>query len=538
MDKSILDIGRQLSAVFKSLSAGKLATLSLLVVATIWGLVSVVQWSGKADYMPLYAKLSAEDAGAVVARLRDQKIPYKLSHDGGTINIPQVRLYEVRLDMATEGLPRGNSVGFEVFDNTKLGVTEFVQNINYQRALQGELSRTINGLEEVESSRVHIVMMPRSLFIEDEDPATASVILKFNNGRWLTQAQVQGVVHLVSSSVPRLSPENVTIVDQSGKLLAGHEDPLSASKISTDQLDFQNRKERLLEKRVLSMLETVVGKGKAIVRVATTLDFVQLEKSEEKYLPENQVVRSEQISSENSSQGTSKPQGVPGMASNVGKYSASKANATDASNQFQKSDNTRNYEIGKMTSHQIMPVGMLKQLSVAAVVDGTYETVVTGKGNKERKEIKYVQRSAEEMAKLENLVKRAVNFDVARGDKVEVTNFAFDTSHLTDVPEVSGMNRWAAQIKAYSGYIKYITVGIFILCTFMFVIRPLMRWLTDTSWEDVELLEHLPSTVAELENKYRQDDANRSPLVSQAANLIQTDRGQTSKVMQQWLNER
>lgn len=538
MDKSLIDIGRQFIAVFKSLSAGKLASLTILVAATIWGIVSMVQWSNKADYMPLYSKLSAQDAGEVVARMREQKIPFKLSHNGGTIHIPKERLYEVRLQMASEGLPRGSAIGFEVFDNTKLGMTEFVQNINYQRALQGELSRTIKGLAEVENARVHIVMPPRSLFIEDEEQASASVILKLNHGRWLNHEQVQGVVHLVSSSVPRLMPEHVTVVDQNGKMLAGPENDLSGSKISSDQLDFQNRKERMLEKRVLSMLETVVGKGKAIVRVSCTLDFMQQETREEKYFPENQVVRSEQISSETSSQGDSRPQGIPGMASNTNKDGPLGAQSVDAANNFNKKDNTRNYEIGKMTSHQIMPVGMIKNLSVAAIVDGTYETVVVGKDEEQSTEQKYVARSADEMAKLESLVKRAVNFDMDRGDKVEISNIAFDTSHLhDDIPEVSGVGRLTTLLDTYSGYIKYVAVGLFMLFTFMFVIRPLIRWLTETAWEDVELLEHLPRTVAELEKQYRQDGANSSAMVNQAANVIQTNKGDTNKVMQQWLKE-
>ncbi len=537
MDKSLGDIGRQSVAVFKSLSASKLASLILLVVATVWGVVTLVQWSGQADFMPLYTQLSAEDAGAIVARLRDQKIPYQLSHDGSSVHIPKERLYEVRLDLAAEGLPAGSTIGFEVFDNTKLGMTEFVQNINYQRALQGELSRTINGLAEVDSSRVHIVMAPRTLFIEQEEPASASVSLKLHHGRWLDHDQIQGVVHLISSSVPRLSPENVTIVDQNGKLLAGNEDQQSAANISSDQLEFQNRKERMLEKRVMSMLETVVGKGKAIVRVACTLDFMQQEMRQEKYFPENQVVRSEQISNESSSQDKNLPQGVPGMASNVGKQGAVASATSNAANNFEKNDNTRNYEIGKMTSHQIMPVGMIKKLSVAAIVDGTYETVVTGKGKKEIKEIKYVPRNAEEMAKLASLIKRAVNFDDTRGDQVEVSNIAFDTTDMAAEAEVTGMKKWMDQIGAYSGYIKYIAVGLFLLFTFLYVVRPLIKWLTDTSWEDVELLEHLPQTVAELEKKYRQDDAHSSSVVNQAASVIQANQGDTTKVMQQWLSD-
>jgi flagellar M-ring protein FliF len=535
MEKSFSDIANQLKAIFKTMSAGKLISLMLLVGATVWGVVALVQWSGKPDFMPIYSHLSAEDAGEVVGRLQEKKIPYQLSHDGGTIQIPKSRIYEVRLELAAQGLPRGSSVGFEVFDNTKLGMTEFVQNINYQRALQGELSRTINGLAEVDSSRVHIVMSPRSLFIEEEEPATASVILKLNHGRYLSNSQIQGVVHLVSSSVPRLLPEHVTIVDQNGKLLAGQEDELSATKLSIDHLEFQQRKERLLEKRVLTMLEQVVGKGSAIVRVACTLDFVQQELTEEKYYPENQVVRSEQLSQEQSSKAEAGPMGVPGMASNINPGAATVKTSGPAS--FKRQDNTRNYEIGKRVSRQVMPVGDLEKLSVAVIVDGKHETVTVGKGDKQKEETKYVPRSAEEMQQLEKIVKRAVNFDAARGDQVEIENIAFNTKAVETMSEAAGGGGFLRLIKPLMGYLKYIAAAIFVLFTFMFIVKPLMRWLTDTSWEDVELLEHLPKTVAEIEKQYRGQDAQNAPLINQAAEHIANNQSDTAMLMQKWLKE-
>ncbi|MGD9187381.1 MAG: flagellar basal-body MS-ring/collar protein FliF [Desulfobacteraceae bacterium] len=536
MDKSFSDIANQLKSIFKTMSAGKLISLMLLTGATVWGVIALVQWSGKPDFMPLYSHLSAEDAGEVVGRLREQKIPFQLSHNGGTVLIPKSRIYEMRLEMAAQGLPRGSSVGFEVFDNTKLGMTEFVQNINYQRALQGELSRTINGLAEVESSRVHVVMSPRSLFIEQEEPATASVILKLNHGRYLSNSQIQGIVHLVSSSVPRLLPEHVTIVDQNGKLLAGQEDEMSATKLSMDHLEFQQRKERLLEKRVLTMLEQVVGKGNAIVRVACTLDFMQQELTEEKYYPDNQVVRSEQLSQELSSKADAGPMGVPGMASNINPSGASEAQTSSPAS-FKRQDNTRNYEIGKRVSRQIMPVGNLENLSVAVIVDGKYETVTVGKGDKQKTKTNYLPRSNEEMQQLENIVKRAVNFDEARGDKVELENIAFNADPVETMPEAAGAGKILQLVKPFMSYLKYIAAAIFVLFTFMFVVKPLMRWLTDTSWEDVDLLEHLPKTIAEIEQQYRGQDAQNAPLINQAAQHIANNQADTTMLMQKWLKE-
>jgi flagellar M-ring protein FliF len=532
MSESIAEILKQLRAIIQTMSAGKMMALFLLTALTVSGLIVFVSWSGKADFVPLYKNLTPEDAGEVVAILRDKNIEYQLSHDGDTIQIPRERLYEVRLDLASQGLPSGGT-GFEVFDNAKLGMTEFVQNINYQRALQGELSRTINGLSEVESSRIHIVMSQRSLFVEDEEQASASVILKLRHGRWLSDEQVQGIVHLVSSSVPRLLPQNVTVVDNNGKMLAGFEEEHSGAKLSADHLEFQHRKEQALEKRITSMLEKVLGQGKAIVRVACELDFMQQEKTQEMFMPDNQVVRSEQLLSEVSSQSDQGVMGIPGLAANITQPQTTSPSAVPSAQGFQKEDKTRNYEIGKTISKQIMPVGKLQRLSVAVVVDGDYKMVMVGKGKKQHEETQYVPRSTEEMAIFENIVKSAVNFDAARGDKVQVANIPFNTDKLLpDSENVSG--RWLESLKAYSGLIKYLAVGIFVLFTFLFVIRPLIRWLTDTSWEDVDLLEHLPRTISEIESQYAKSADN---YVNQATQLISANQEDTSRLMQEWLKE-
>jgi flagellar M-ring protein FliF len=532
MPNSIVEILKQLRAIIQTMSAGKMMALFLLISTTVAGLVVMISWSGQPDYIPLYSHLSPEDASQVVSLLRDKKIEYRLSHDGGTIQVPRERIYELRIDLASQGLPHGGT-GFEVFDDVKLGMTEFVQNINYQRALQGELSRTINGLSEVENSRVHIVMPDRSLFIEEEEPASASVILKLRHGRWLSDDQIQGIVHLVSSSVPRLQPGQVTIVDQDGKMLAGFEEEPSLTKLSADHLEFQQRKERLLEKRIMTMLEKVLGKDKAIVRVACDLDFVQQEKTEEMYLPENQVVRSEQLSNEASSKKDAGAIGVPGLASNITRNEPGNTTATTGSG-FQKSDATRNYEIGKTTSRKVMPVGNLQRLSVAVVVDGTYKTVTVGKGDKKREENQYVPRTDEEMATFENIVKSAVNFDVQRGDKIEVANIPFNNAPLMDVA-TGPTGGWLNTLRDYGSVLKYLAVGLFVFFTFLYVIRPLIAWLTETAWEDVDLLEHLPKTLSEIEGQY----ADRSGIdyVQQAASMIKSNQADSGRLMQQWIKE-
>lgn len=533
MPNTFAEILQQLKGIIQTLSPGKMLTLFLLVGTTVAGMVMMISWSGRADYVPLYHSLAPEDAGQVVAVLKEKKIEYKLSHDGGTVQIPRGRLYEVRLDLASQGLPRGGGMGFELFDDTKLGMTEFAQNINYQRALQGELSRTINGLAEVESSRVHIVMTQRSLFIQEEEPATASVTLKMRHGRWLNEEQVQGIIHLVSSSVPRLTPGKVTVVDQNGKMLAGFNDEPSVAKRSADHLEFQQRKERSLEKRILTMLESVLGEGKAIVRVACDLDFMQQEQTEEIYLPDNQVVRSEQLQSQVSTDREGPPMGVPGLAANITQPQAGENQARRGVG-FQKEDQTRNYEIGRTTRRQIMPVGQVQRLSVAVVVDGSYLPVAAA-GRGPTPEAEYIARTAEEMASLDAIVKRAINFDEARGDKVELANIPFNTQRLALPPDAEG-SRWLEQLREYSAVFKYLAVGLFILFSFLYVIRPLIAWLTETAWEDVELLEHLPRSLAEIERQYAAQGEGSS-YVKQAAQAITANQEDSSRLMQQWLKE-
>lgn len=532
MPNSIVEILKQLRAIIQTMSASKMMALFILVAATVAGLIMMITWSGRPDFVPLYSHLAPEDAGEVVAVLREKKIEYQLSHDGATVQIPREKLYEVRLDLASQGLPRGG-LGFEVFDNAKLGVTEFVQNINYQRALQGELSRTISGLDEVESTRVHIVMPQRSLFIEEEEAATASVILKLRHGRWLSEEQIQGIVHLVSSSVPRLLPANVTVVDNNGKMLSSSMDEQSVSKLSADHLEFQQRKEHDLEKRITSMLEKILGPDKAIVRVACDLDFIQQEKTEEMFLPENQVVRSEQLSNETSSQADPGVAGIPGLAANITQPQTTTTNGAANAKGFQKADSTRNYEIGKTVSRKIMPVGKLQRLSVAVVVDGTYKTVMVGKDKEQHEEVQYVPRSAEEITTFENVVKSAINFDQARGDKVEVANMPFNADKLMAEEEGS---RWLDQVRGFGGIFKYLAVALFVFSTFVYVIRPLISWLTDTSWEDVDLLEHLPRTISEIESQYAAKGATEN-YVAQAAQLITSNQDDSSRLMQQWLKE-
>ena len=524
------EAGGQIRNLFATLSPAKKITLAGLIIGTVAGFILLMTWTGRLEYRSLYSGLAPEDAGEILTYLKAQKIPYRISENGTGIQVPHDKVHESRMALASQGLPQGGGVGFEVFDNTKLGMTEFVQNVNYQRALQGELSRTINRIAEVESSRVHIVMPEKSLFIDQEEPATASVVVKLRRGQWLNQEQVKGIVHLVSSSVSRLKPDSVTVVDASGKMLAGFSDRSEVTRLSSDQLEYQANLERNLETRIKSMLEKALGRDKAIVRLSCSLDFTRQEMTEERYYPENRVVRSEQVLQEKSGQPSSIPAGIPGVRSNITKTPSS---VTDGVSEFEKNDRTVNYEIGKRTSRTIEPMARIKRISVAVVVDGNYLSQQKQGGSSESV---YQPRSDEEMAQLDKIIKSTINFDADRGDVVEVVNIPFQVDKVPSPPEEEKPPGWAERLRPFTEPVKYTLLGIFLLFSFLFVVRPIMKWLTAASTGDVEMLQQLPKTVGELEREFG-GAVGSMPYRDEINRLLTTDSEISSDVMRDWMKE-
>ena len=530
------DIFNQIKALFKNLSTGKSIALLSLVGATIAGLISMIIWTGAPDFQLLYSNLTLEDAGEIVARLKEQKTPYEISSNGKAIRVPKETLYETRLSLANDGLPQGSGVGFEIFDNTKLGMTEFVQNVNYQRALQGELSRTINGFDEVESSRIHIVMPTRTLFIEDEEPPTASVVLKLRRGRRLSEGQVRGIVHLISASISQLAPENVTVIDNYGKMLAGSEDKSSIAKLSSDQFEYQEKVEKGLEKRIETMLEKILGPGKAISRISCSFDFRRHEKTEEIFDPNGKVVRSEKILKTVSNTSGSNAIGVPGVSSNIPSEQIEPPRTvveTSAKPKYQKENRTVNYEIGKVTSHTVEPLGRIERISVAVVIDGTHELV---KGE-EGEEWKYTPRSQEEIKKIEDIVKRAINFDAERGDEIEVANIPFEAASLKMGEEEIIEEGWLSKLEQHKGYFRYAFLGVFLLFSFLFVVKPLVRWLTSAPSGGAEMLKQLPMTVEEIERGYG-EGAKSLPYRDRALSMLTGGEESTMSVAREWVSDR
>ncbi|MFV0422586.1 flagellar basal-body MS-ring/collar protein FliF [Oleidesulfovibrio sp.] len=385
--------------------------LTLVVVGIFFGLIF---WINQPDYKVLYSKLSPEDANRVVTILQAQKVKYQLENGGTSVLVPADRVYDMRLMVAGEGSLVGQGIGFEIFDEVKVGQTDFVQKINYQRALQGELSRTIAEFPAVESARVHLVIPHRSLFIEEQMQPSASVVLTMQDGKKMDEKDVQAIVNLVTMSVEGLDQGKISVADTTGKILYYPNDENSLSGMTSTQLEHKLTMQQNFERRIEELLYPVIGPGKVIAKVNADLDFSQKTIRKKLFDPESAVVRSEQRSEETRKGSSNVNAGVP--EANFRGDGMSGGTSTEDSTRETRSTN---FEINEEEQNIVAPVGELDRLSVAVIVDGTYEQ------NAETGAWTYVPRSDEEMARIRQLVSSAVGFDRARGDVIEVSSISF-----------------------------------------------------------------------------------------------------------------
>ncbi|MBT0663972.1 flagellar M-ring protein FliF [Geobacter pelophilus] len=514
---------------FLALSPAKRWLVGGIVGLSIAAFAVLIVLANKTDYRPLFANLNTEDAGEIVKKLKEQKVPYRLSPDGKAILVPSEKVYELRLTLASEGLPQGGGVGYEIFDRKNFGMTEFVQKLNYQRALQGELSRTISQLAGVEQARVHLAIPEKSLFKDAEKPATASVVLKIKGSRSLRESDVQGIVHLVAASVEGLDPEHVTILDGKGKILS-RTGPLDAtSKLTGTMQETQKAFEKSTEERLQSLLDKVVGTGKSVARVSASFNFKQVEKFEERYDPEAAAVRSEQRSEEKG--GGSAITGVPGVQTNLGRAPAAQPQAGGGGS---KSDETLNYEVSRSTARTIEPVGSLSKVSVAILVDGKYDTPAAGKDGKTGK-AKYTPRTPDELTKIEALVKSAVGFSAERGDQVTVANIPFqDTEEMASATKDEW---WNAPF--FLSLLKSVLIGIGFFALLFLVIRPMLKSLrasmpqtTFVPEEDAE--EQVRQMIASQQKQLAVQASSQMELIEK----IKTEPYQASQIIKNWLDKR
>jgi flagellar M-ring protein FliF len=409
----------------------------VLVLGAAW-------WVQRPLYRPLFTNLAPDDAAAIVAALEADHVPYDVGDGGRAVLVPADSRYALRLSLASRGLPEGGGVGFEIFDKQQLGQTDFLQRTNYQRALQGELARTVGELDGVESARVHVALPERSLFVSQDRQPSASVVVKLRAGRTLGAAQVQGIVHLVASSVEGLVPEAVAVVDDAGRMLTAGRHGDDALAPDGGPIAYQRGIERATEERIESLLATVVGAGKVIARVAATVDFARVQRDEDTYDPDKTVVLENHTEREETTAPSDRAAPAPGAP------------------RTERRDETQRYAVSKTTSRTTIPVGGVKSLSVAVLIDGTYR--------EENGARVFVPRTAEELDKLRTLVASAVGVSEARGDRLELTSAPFQAPEAgAPTGALARAADWMPAILA-----RLLGVGL-LLGVLALVVRPLVR---------------------------------------------------------------
>lgn len=430
-----------------------------LTVAVVCGTGLLAYWAQRPQYRVLFANLSGPDAAVVVEYLKTEKIPYRVGEGGMTIEVDAGRVYETRMALAGRGVPQGGGVGFEIFDKQTLGMTDFVQRLNYQRALQGELARTISELAAVEAARVHLALPERSLFVAEERRPSASVVVKLRPGRVLAPEQIAGVVHLVAASVEGLKPADVTVVDVNGQVLTRDTEEAAGRPAGEGMLAFQRDVEQGYAERIESMLARVLGPGHALARVTAALDLAQVEKTEESFDPDRVALRNEKRSREKSVAGAAT--GVPGGAAALTNEPA--APPSDQGPQSEREDSALSYEVSKVTSRRIEQMGGIRKLSVAVLIDGTYQ----GEGSARV----FVPRPTEEIDRYRELIKRAVGFNEERGDQIEVASAPFQAPPPAEAPEAPALlarfGAWSEVLWRAAGLLTALVVALAVVRPFL-----------------------------------------------------------------------
>jgi len=468
-----------------TLSAGQIASLVAVFVAVVAVIAGSAYWASAPSYTVLYRDLDPESANAVVTKLKAANTPYQLEDGGATLMVPATRIDELRLDFAAQGLPTAGRIGFEIFDRTSFGTTEFLEHVNYRRGLEGELARTIATIADVSSARVHIALAKDSLFTASAEQAKASVVLKLRNARPLAPATVAGIAGLVSSAVESLRPESVIIVDTFGRPLSQPTDEGATGDLAGPAVERQQKFERDLTTKVVTLLEPVVGAGRVRVNVAARFSADTAEETEEVW-DQAPVVRSRQTSSDTTSSASSASKqgragGVAGARANQPPEASTAAAQTlqvaGAEGVSGRSTETVNYEIGKKTRHTVEPSGQVERLSVAVIVDDTRTAGADGQPAKN------TPRDAAEMERIKGLVAASVGLDTARGDQLTVENIAFEEApEPVEVPAGPWWKQVSPTVRdtlgvSVSDLMRWGLVVFLALVAFLAVLRPVLKGL-------------------------------------------------------------
>lgn len=505
---------------------GRKVLLMLGSAAVIAIMIALVLWSQKPEYRVLFSNFSDRDGGAIMSSLQAANVPYKFAEGGGAILVPADKVHEIRLKLAAEGLPKGGGVGFELMENQKLGVSQFLEQVNFQRALEGELARSIQSVGAVQAARVHLAMPKASVFVRDQQKPTASVLLNLRQGRALDPQQVSAIVHLVASSVPELSPKNVTVVDQSGNLLSETNKPAGTNTLDPSQLKYVQELQQSITKRIESIISPIVGASNIRAEATADVDFSTSEQAAEIYKP-NQVPNSATVRSLQTSESrgngngasgvpgalTNQPapnatapltapplaaDGTPSTATNppapgtpAAAAAAAAAASAAANAQPTQKDTTTNFEVDKTVRYVQQPMGGLKRLSVAVVVN--YKRVVAKDGK-----VTVVPLTETEKNQITDLVKEAMGYNKDRGDTLNVVNSPFAGVEKDEIvqpplwerPEVIDMAIQAA---------KYLAIGIVLFLLYRKMLKPMLDKLNPPPPEPLALEDETAQEVERMQ---------------------------------------
>jgi flagellar M-ring protein FliF len=519
---------------FARLPIRQKATLMVGAAAAIAIVVGSWLWSQQPDYRVLFGNLSDRDGGATIAALSQMNIPYKFTDGGGAILVPADRVHETRLRLASQGLPKGGTVGFELVDNQKFGATQFQEQINYQRGLEGELSRSIGALAAVASARVHLAIPKPSVFVRDNQLPTASVLVALHPGRTLDRAQVAGIVHLVASSVPQLAPESVNVIDQNGALLSQKRDGADGA-LDANALSYVRQVEQATITRIADILEPIVGRGNARVQVTADIDFSRVEQVAETFKPNadaKSAARRQQQLSESSSGAAAGAEGIPGALSNQPpatptapidpkRPAVTASSVASAGPVSVRKDESVAFEVDKTIQHTKTATGTIKRMTAAVVVNHRRSVGADGKPTS-------TPLPQAEMEQIGALVREAMGFSKERGDSLNVLNTAFNEPEREVVPPLPlwkqpdniAMAKDAGRYLLFAVLIGYLVFG---------VLRPALRKAAENAPaqpEGVMAGQHIPANSA----------SGEDPLV-RARRIAREDPKIVANVVKTWVNQ-
>lgn len=525
--------------------------IGLGIAAVIAVMAGVWIWSQQPDYRVLFSNFNDRDGGAIVASLQQMNVPYKFAEGGGAILVPAGQVHDARLKLAAQGLPKGGNVGFELMENQKLGVSQFLEQVNFQRALEGELARSIESIAAVQAARIHLALPKASVFVRDRQQPTASVLLNLHPGRTLDTQQVSAVVHLVASSVPDLPIKNVTIVDQNGNLLSETGKPGAINGLDATQLKYVQELQQNIVKRVESIITPIVGVNNVRAEATADVDFSRSEQAAETYKPnlaaDASSVRSQQ-SSESSNPNNANPTGVPGALTNqppvpaIAPITAAGNNNAAAGTpalQNTRKDTTVNYEVDKTIRYVQQPMGGIKRLSVAVVVNYKRSTDKSGKTVS-------IPLTDAEKTQISDLVKEAMGYSKERGDSLNVVNSPFAGMEREVIAELP-LWKQADMIQLAKEIGKYLVAGIVLLYLFFRILKPMLRKLSGQDAAAINPAEALPvpdadedpvqiGTAAKMLEQEKRQVSSYEKNMEMAKKLAKEDPKIVANVVKSWVN--